>query len=107
MIVEARVRHRGPEVGKGVQPPVARVNQRRIVVLPAGLVLFRAVMVIHRDDQLASLPRRRGEVDRRLPAVRPDLQDGAQMSVGGGRTLPGQSLSGGYESLGPPRRPPE
>src|SRR5258708_10324993 len=107
MIVKARIRHRRPEVRQGVQPPSARVNQRRIVVLPAGLVLLRAVVVIHRYDQLASLPRRRGEVDRRLPAVRPDLQDGAQVSVGGGRPVQGQSLTGRPDSLARLRRPPE
>ncbi len=47
-------------VRQGVQPAGRRVDQAGVVVLPAGLVLLGAVVVVHRDDGLAGLrgPRR-------------------------------------------------
>src|SRR6201995_4874254 len=42
---------RAPQPGRGGGPAGRRVHQPRVVVLPAGLVLLRAVMVVHGNHQ--------------------------------------------------------
>jgi hypothetical protein len=107
ILVEAEAGQRGPEVRQGVQPPGPRIDQAGIVVLPAGLVLLRAVMVVHRDHDLARLPGGARQVDRGLAAVGADLQHRPGGGVGGRRTVQGQALGGRHEAACRLRRAPQ
>ena len=55
VLLQAGGREGPPEVRQRVGPPGGRIDQGRVVVLPARLVFLRAVMVVHRHDQLAGL----------------------------------------------------
>ena len=77
-------------------------HQGRIVVLPTGLVLLRAPMVVDADDGATDLPCRGTEVDRRLPAVGPDLQHDAMGQPLPGQPVEQQSLCLGHEPRGRP-----
>src|SRR6185312_4706772 len=46
---------RGAQPWQRVQAAGARVDETWVVVLPAGLVLLRAAVMVHGDDQLARL----------------------------------------------------
>ena len=50
------------------------VDDLGVVVLPAGLVLLRAAVVVDGEQHRARRARRRAEVHRRLAAVRADLE---------------------------------
>ena len=67
--------------------PMLPIDDVRVVVLPAGLVLLRAAMVVDGEDDRAGLARRGGEPDRRAPAVRADLDErGAGNRCGSGQS---------------------
>ena len=85
-----------------VHQPELRVDQGRVVVLPAGLVLLRAAVVVDGEHRAAHLARGRAEVDRRLAAVGPDLE---RRPVGEPLPRPAvqqQPLVLGHEPLGGP-----
>lgn len=89
-----------PELAQRVQLADLRVHQGRVVVLPAGLVLLGATVVVDRDDPPSGAAGRRAEVDRGLAAVGADLhrQPGAQVLQRGlVERLP---LVGGHEAGG-------
>jgi hypothetical protein len=91
---------RGPYVGQRVQAARFRIDQRRVVVLPARLVLLRAVVMVHGDHRLAFVAGGGGQVDGGLAAVRADLEHWAFCGVAGGRGEQGQALVGGHEAGG-------
>ncbi len=67
--------------------PSLGVDERGVVVLPAGLVLLRAAVVVDGEHGAADLARGRAEVDRGLAAVGADLEDRAA-----GESLTGQAV---------------
>ena len=81
------------------------------MVLPAGLVLLRAVMVVDAEDHDVAGPGRerpgdaRGEVERRPAAVGADLDDGGVARQRGRLrdSGEGEALLVGHEALGRPR----
>src|SRR6185312_10344310 len=72
---------RAPQLGQGVED-AAVVGQRRVVVLPADLVLLGAAVVVHGDDVAAGDARGVPEVDGRLAAVAADLDADPGAEVG-------------------------
>ena len=78
LVLEAGGRDGAAEDGQRVHQPELGVDQRRVVVLPAGLVLLRAAVVVDGEDRAAGLARGRAEVDRGLAAVGADLQHRAR-----------------------------
>ena len=70
------------------------------MVLPAGLVLLRAAVVVHGEDGAAELERGRAEVDRRLAAVRADLEHRAVRQPLPREPVQGETLVVGHEALG-------
>ena len=54
--------------------PVSRIDDLAVVVLPPGLVLLRAAVMVDGEQHRARRARRRAEVHGRLPAVRADLE---------------------------------
>ena len=79
-VLETRVLDRATEARQRVHAPGARVDELLVVVLPAGLVLLGAAVVVDGEQHGAALTCGGTEVHRRLPAVRPDLE---QRSDGG------------------------
>jgi hypothetical protein len=109
VVVHARADERGPEPRQRVNPPGNRVHQRRVVVLPALLVLLRAPVVVDRHDLLAHSPLPRvahagRQVNRRLAAVTADLQHRAGVRVGLRRLVQCQALGLRHEPRGDLRR---
>ena len=85
---------------QGVHQPDLRVDEARVVVLPAGLVLLRAAVVVEGEDGAVGGLCRGAEVDRRLAAVGPDLQGRpAARCATRGRVEEG-TLVLGHEALG-------
>ena len=102
-VLESRVLDRPPEERQGVHAPGPRVDDLRVVVLPAGLVLLGSVVVVDGEQHGAGGARGRAEVDRGLPAVRADLQqrpDGAGREAG---RMQRHALGVGHEALRRPR----
>jgi hypothetical protein len=92
-----------PEGRQGVQAAGGGVDQRQVVVLPSGLILLRAAVVIDREQDGVGGPGRRPQIDRRLAAVGADLQQGPEAGVAGSPAgmVQGQTLVIGHEPLGP------
>jgi len=74
-VLQAGQGERAPEDGQGVHQAELRVHQRRVVVLPACLVLLGAAVMVQREHDAVSLARGGAEVDRGLAAVGADLED--------------------------------
>ena len=55
--------------------PVVRVHDLVVVVVPSGLVFLRAVVMVDAEQDGSGGLGRRAEIDRRLPAPRPDLDE--------------------------------
>jgi hypothetical protein len=99
-VLQPGVRQGAPQERQGVHPAGARVDHLGVVVLPPGLVLLRAAVVVHGEQHGAGRPGRGAEVDRRLAAVRADLQQWAQPPGGQPCRVQGQPLVVGHEALG-------
>ena len=84
-----------------IQPDV-RVDQRRVVVLPAGLVLLGAAVVVDGDHLPAGLPRRGGQVERRLAHPAADLEQRPGDGDRAGRLVQGAALVVGHEARARP-----
>jgi hypothetical protein len=84
VLLEPGLRERRPERGQRVEQADGRVDQIRIVILPAGLVLLRAAVVVDRQHDLPGLGGRSRQVDGGLAAVRADLHDRTDLGVCGG-----------------------
>ncbi len=91
--LETGLEQRLPKQRQRVHSPDPLVDDVRIVVLPAGLVLFGSSMVIDGEDHGARLTGRGGEPDRRSPTVRTDLHE---RSAGNG---PGRGEGGGVKGI--------
>ena len=100
VILEPGRGQRGPQARERVEAAGYRVDEARVVVLPAGLVLLGPAVVVDGDHDLAGGAGRRGEVDRGLAAVAADLQDRPEGRVGGGRFEQGPALGRGHEAGG-------
>ena len=90
--------HRAPEPRQRVHPAGAGVDEPIVVVLPTRLVLLRPAVVVDGVQHRAAGSRRRAEVDRRLPAVRADLE---QRPERGGREpglVEGEAFVVGHEA---------
>ena len=107
VIFESGCGQRGPQRRQRVQAAGPRVDQSGIVVLPAGLVLLRAAVMVDCDHQLAGRPGRRGQVDRGLAAVAADLEHRPAAGVGGGRREQRLTLGRGHEPGGRLSRAPQ
>ena len=73
-VLEPGALDRAPEPGQRVHAAGARVDEPVVVVLPTRLVLLRPAVVVDGVQHRPAGARRRAEVDRRLPAVRADLE---------------------------------
>ena len=104
-LLEPGGRHGAAELRQRVHPAGHGVDQVVVVVLPTGLHLLRPVVMVDGDDDPAGAPRRRGQVDRRLPAVRADLEQRAPGGRRRRRRGRGEGLTlGPCRSPGRPRR---
>ena len=74
LLLEPGVADRAAEGRQRVHHAEVGVDQAVVVVLPPGLVLLRAAVVVDGEDRAADLPGGRAEPDRRLAAVGADLQ---------------------------------
>ena len=105
-----RRRSRASPVGQGVDPAVDGIDEIGLVVVPPLLVLLGAVVMVDAEHDRAGGPRRRAQVERRLPAPGADLHQRRRRSlrpvmVGGWgvparaqrRTGQGQTLVLGHE----------
>jgi hypothetical protein len=90
---------RAPKEGEGVHATGARVDDFGVVVLPPGLVLLGSVVVVNAEQHGAGRPRRRAQVDRRLPAVRADLEEWPDAAAGQTGLMQGAALVVGHEAL--------
>ena len=97
------VEHGPTEPGQGVHAPHLGVDQVGFVPLPAGLVLLGPPVVVQGEEHHPGLLGRGAEPDRRLAAVRPDLEE---RGIGNGdgrlprRRPQGVALVGGHEPTG-------
>ena len=88
-------------VGKVSKRPVTVVDQRRVVVLPPGLMLLGAVVVVDGVEHAVTRLRRRTQQHRRFAAVRADLHADAVVEVAQRRVMQGLALVGGHEAGDP------
>ena len=100
--LECGVLDRPSQERQGVHAPGSRVDDLGIVVLPAGLVLRRAVVVVDREQHRVGLLRGGAEVDRRLAAVGADLEQRTDARRSTAQLVQGEALVMGHESLGGP-----
>ena len=99
MVVQPGRIERATERGQRVEQAGDLVDQRRVVILPAGLVLLRAVMVVDGVQHAAGLLRRRAEQQGGLAAVGADLDPDAAVKVPQRRVVQRASLVGRHEAL--------
>ena len=99
-VLGAGVGDGAPEARQGVDQPDGGVDQRRVVVLPAGLVLLGAAVVVDGDDLAAGLPGGGGQVQRRLAHPAADLEQRPGDGDGAGRLVQGAALVVGHEAGG-------
>ncbi len=74
-VLQPGVRIVSRNVGSVSISPVRASTSDGVVVLPAGLVLLRAAVVVDSEHDRARLTSGRAEPDRRAAAVRPDLDE--------------------------------
>ena len=74
LVLEPGAGDRPAEHRQRVHQPELVVDEARVVVLPAGLVLLRAAVVVEGEHGAARRPCRRPEPDRGLAAVAADLE---------------------------------
>ncbi len=86
------------EGGQRVEPAADRVDHRRVVPLPARLVLFGAVVMIDRVQHAVGRRGGRTEQDRRLAAVGTDLDGHPAVQVADGRVVQRLSLVRRHET---------
>src|SRR5205807_3406246 len=96
----ARLLDGAAEVGEGVDTAAARVDYLGVVVLPAGLVLLRAPMVVDTEQHRAGLGRRRPQVERRLAAVAAHLEQRPHRGGLEAGLVQRQPLAIGHEAAG-------
>ena len=99
LVLEPGAGEGAAEDRQGVHQPELGVDQRRVVVLPAGLVLLRAAVVVDGEDGAAHLAGRRAEVDRGLAAVGADLERRPVGQPLAGVAVQQQALVVGHEAL--------
>ena len=73
-VLETGALDRAPEPRQRVHAAGARIDEPVVVMLPARLVLLRPAVVVDGVQHRPAGARRRAQVDRRLPAVRADLE---------------------------------
>ena len=100
LVLEPGARDRAAEDRQRVHQPELGVDEGGVVVLPAGLVLLRAAVVVDGEDRAADLAGRRAEVDRGLAAVGADLERRAVGESLAGVAVQQQPLVLGHEALG-------
>jgi len=85
---------------KAVDAAAGVVHQRRIVMLPPGLELLGATVVVNREQGGTQIDGGRRQVQRRLPAVGADLQQraGARRCLAC-RSVQGEPFVVGHEAL--------
>ena len=71
---------------------------RRVVVLPPGLMLLGAVVVVDGVENAVTRMRRRTQQHRRLAAVCSDLHADAVVEVAQRRVVQGAALVSGHEA---------
>ena len=98
VVVQAGVVERAPQGRQGVETSGGFVDQRRVVVLPPGLVLFGTMVVIDGVENTVPGQRRRAQQHRRLAAVRPDLYADTMIEVAKRSVMQRPALVGGHES---------
>src|SRR5699024_10874597 len=85
---------------EGVEFAHVRVHQVGVVILPAGLMFFRAPVVVDRHDSPARFAGRAGQEQGGLTAVTSDLDSGALTEISACRVVQRDSLVGWHESGG-------
>ncbi len=99
-VLESGVLDRAAEERQRVHAAGLGIDDLGVVVLPPGLVLLRAAMVVDAEQHGAAGTRRRAQVHGRLAAVAADLEegpDGRRVAAGGVEREP---LVVGHEPLG-------
>ncbi len=87
--------------GQGVHAAGGGVDDGRVVVFPAHLVLFRAPVVVDREQGAPPLLGGGAQVERRFPAIGPDLQQRSRRRRQGG-PVQGLTFGVGHEPLDGP-----
>ena len=98
VVVQARRVEGVPKRRQRVEQAGDRVDHRRVVVLPAGLVFLGTVVVVDGVDHAAGLLGGRAEHDRRLAAVGADLDADAVAEIPDRGVVERAPLVGGHES---------
>jgi hypothetical protein len=98
VVVQAGGVERVSQRRQGVEPAGGRIDQGGVVVLPARLVLLRAVVVVHRVDDRAGLLGGRTEQHRGFPAVRTDFDTDAVAQVLHRSVVEGAAFVAGHEA---------
>ena len=98
VVVQPRGIERAAEGRQRVEQTGDLVDQRGIVVLPAGLVLFGAVVVVDRVEHAGRLLGRRAEQQRGFAAVRADLDTDAAVEIAQRGVVKRAPLIGGQET---------
>ncbi len=85
-------------VGRVSNSPVTGSTMVGVVVLPAGLMLLGAVVMVDGVDHRSRLLRGRAQHDGRLAAVGADLDPDTAAQVAHGGVVEGAALVGGHEA---------
>ncbi len=103
-LLQARRRQRPAGPWEGVHTVGRRVDDLRVMVLPTGLVLFGAAVVVNGEQGRCQLLSGGAQIDRRPPAVGPDLQQRFPGGRGSARfhrsPVKGLALVVGHEAPG-------
>ena len=88
-----------PEGRQRVHAARSGVDQGRVVVLPAGLVLLGAAVVVDGEQHRPALAGGGAEVDRRLAAPAADLDERPAGTAGGTASYSARPSSSGMKPL--------
>ena len=105
VILQPGVVHRAAEERQRVHLAHPLVDHLDVVVLPPGLVLLRAAVVVDGEDDGAADTRGRAQVHAGLPAVRPDLQQRADVPAVERGVVQREALVVGHAAEQPRPRP--
>ena len=99
-VLEPGVLDRAAEERQRVHAARLGIDDLGVVVLPPGLVLLRAPVVVDAEKHRAAGARRRAQVHGRLPAVAADLEERPHGSPVAARGVEREPLVVGHEALG-------
>ena len=103
-VLEVCLLERPPQERERLQAAGRGIDELRVVVLPARLVLLGAAVVVDGEHDAADLAGRGAEIDGGLAAVAADLEHRADREPLTGEAMEGQPLVVGHEAAGGARQ---